>query len=66
MRVYCRTCNGTGEVDCTYCNGTGNDETRLLPCEEPYMYEPCFYCGRSGKVVCPECHGSAYIEDAED
>lgn len=49
----CETCHGFGFAGCETCGGAGR-----LACPE----ETCV----SGRIVCPDCHGTRKVRDAEE
>jgi len=53
----CKTCGGSGEVQCVQCYGSGKHGS------DPK--KPCAYCKGSGKQKCYNCYGSGRVTSVD-
>lgn len=50
--VACKTCYGTGKLDCPECNATGEIKIGLLK-----RVKKCDKCNGTGFIICDDCNG---------
>jgi DnaJ-class molecular chaperone len=50
--VACKTCYGTGKIDCENCNRTGEIKVGFLK-----RIKKCDKCDGTGFIICDDCNG---------
>jgi|GEM_PF-1218187 len=50
--IACKTCYGTGKLDCKNCKGAGEIKIGFLK-----RIKKCDFCNGTGFIICDDCKG---------